>query len=203
MAYGVLMSCDWNSLSDEDLCLYAQQGDADAEDALARRYVKTVRSIARPYFLTGGDGEDLTQEGMLGFLSAVRNFTPDRGSFQCFAEICIMHRVYSAIRSAHGKKHTVLTQAVSIEHLEEINSYFLSAKQSDDPEFLFISREEQTQTRLAIRKLLSGFENRVLSLYLKGLSYQEMAKSLNRPVKSVDNCVQRIRRKLCHLKIAQ
>ena len=103
-------------LTDEDLCRLVAEGNRQAEEILAARYIRLVRTCARPYFLAGGDSEDLTQEGMLGFIKAVREFNGNKdASFRTFAEICIRSRLYSALRSAGREKHQVLNQSVSLD----------------------------------------------------------------------------------------
>jgi len=191
-------------LTDEELCRDARNGLRDAEEQLVHRYTRVVRSIARPCFLAGGDGEDLIQEGMLGLINAIREFDPARSSFRTFASLCVQRRIYSAIRQAQGKKHALLNRALSFEQVgvgelgnSSLPDVFFNTAISD-PETLVISREETQRMSSELESLLSGFERRVLSLYLNGQSYAEMAAALNRPAKSVDNAVQRIRRKLAH-----
>ena len=178
----------------------AAAGDTDAEDALVSGYAHLVRACARPYFLAGGDGEDLIQEGMLGLLAAIRTFDPSKGAkFATYAEFCIRRRIYSAIRSASGNKHTPLNSYISLEspQLDESNApyaYFLR-----DPEDLIIARESAGEVERLLFGALSRFESGVLQLYLEGMSYKEMAARLGKPEKSVDNAVQRIRKNLAQI----
>jgi len=171
--------------------------DPVAEEALVSEYSRLVRACARPYFLAGGDGEDLIQEGMLGLLSAIRTFDPSKGAkFSTYAEFCVRRRIYSAIRSASGYKHTPLNSYISLEsqQLDESNTqnvYFLR-----DPEDFVIARERVGEVEKLLYGALSRFESGVLELYLKGTSYKDISVRLNKPVKSVDNAVQRIRKKL-------
>lgn len=188
-------------LSDEDLCGRAASGDRFAEEELAVRYQRLVRICARPYFLLGGDSEDLIQEGMLGLIKAIREFDPNgSASFKTFAEVCVRNRIISAIKAAARDKHTPLNHSVSIETplFDETSGYFSidAVDHQADPETLVISREEFQERRQAILSQLSGFEATVLGFYLDGLSCSEIAVQVDRSPKSVDNAVQRVRRKL-------
>lgn len=189
-------------LSDEELCIQAAAGDRMAEEALVVRYNRLVRICARPYFLAGGDSEDLMQEGMMGLLAAVREYNPERGAgFHTFAEICIKNRLVSAIRAAARDKHTPLNNYVSFEtplfngNGNQYN-YGVQGHVLNDPEEIFLNREAFRERVQTLEGQLSGFEVCILRLYLNGLSYSEIAAEVNRSPKSVDNAVQRIRRKL-------
>lgn len=186
------------SLPDEALCRLAAQGSGEAEELLVLRYVRLVRACAHPLFLMGGDNEDLIQEGMLGLLSAIRAYSQSRGSsFPTYAETCIKNRLISAIRSAASKHHTPLNDSVPIDPpLFDEQSHHLRASPETNPESILILRENVRERLDALRSRLSAFESNVLELYLSGLSYTEIAIEMNRPLKSVDNAVQRIRRKL-------
>ena len=171
----------------------------NTEEALVSEYGRLVRACARPYFLAGGDGEDLIQEGMLGLLAAIRTFDPEKNvKFSTYAEFCIKRRIYSAIRTASGYKHTPLNNYISLEspRLDESNtsSYFLR-----NPEDFVIARESAGEVAGLLYGALSRFESGVLELYLQGMSYAEMAARLGKPNKSVDNAVQRIRKKLAQI----
>ena len=178
----------------------AARGDPNAEEALVSDYAWLVRACARPYFLAGGDGEDLIQEGMLGLLSAVRTFDPAKGAkFATYAETCVRRRIYSAIRSASGYKHTPLNSYISLEsqQLDENNTQ--SARFLRDPEDFVIARESAREVERLLYGALSRFESGVLELYLEGMSYKDMAVRLEKSSKSVDNAVQRIRKKLAQI----
>lgn len=180
--------------SDELLCQMAASGDREAEEALAARYSRLVRICARPYFLAGGDSEDLIQEGMIGLLSAVRGFRAQAGAaFRPYAETCIRNRIHSAIRMAARGKHSPLNSSVSM------NSPAFDRQAEGlpmgDPEDLLIDREERKARMSELRGRLSSFEKTVLDLYLNGLSCREIALQTARSPKSVDNAIQRIRRK--------
>lgn len=183
--------------SDEVLCQLAQEGSSSAEEELVHRYYRLVRICARPWFLAGGDSEDLIQEGMLGLLRAVRKYQPERdASFHTFAEICIRNRLRSAIRAASGGKHTPLNDSISFENplLEE--GYSPKIPVEENPEDAFIQREEWKERLHQLQSQLSKFERLVLSYYLEGFSCVEIATKVSRTPKSVDNAVQRIRKKL-------
>ena len=170
------------------------------EEALVSEYAKLVRACARPYFLAGGDSEDLIQEGMLGLLSAIRTFDPDKGAkFSTYAEFCVRRRIYSAIKSAAGNKHSPLNSYISFEssQLDETaaqNAYFLRV-----PEDFVIAREHAGEVEKLLYGSLSRFESGVLELYLEGMSYKDMAIRLEKSDKSIDNAVQRIRKKLSQI----
>jgi len=187
--------------SDEELCACALSGDRLCEEELVERYQRLVRSCARPYFLAGGDSEDLIQEGMIGLLSAVRGFQAGKGAgFRTYAERCIRNRLRSAMRAAARDKHTPLNTSIPLGSSPldgQGESYAYGSHQSaDDPEDMVIGWEERQDRLRAIRGRLSGFERTVLGLYLKGLSCREIALQVGRSTKSVDNAVQRIRRKV-------
>ena len=191
-----------NPTADEALCSLAASGDRIAEEALVMRYNRLVRVCARPYFLAGGDSEDLIQEGMVGLLNAIREYDPGKGSsFRTYAETCIRNRILSAIRAAARDKHTPLNHYVSYETplLDgNTDSYPLSASRQpqQNPEDMLISREERRERLGTLKGQLSGFEAQILDIYLRGLSYVEIASEVDRSPKAVDNAVQRIRRKV-------
>ena len=181
-------------MSDEALCTALQNGTSAAGDILAHRYRKLVRCCAHPYFLAGGDSEDLLQEGMFGLIKAMREFRADReASFQTFAEVCIRSRLCSVIRASRAGKHSPLNESVPL------NAFLLDAQPQYsqlDPEDLLIDREKAAALLDQVRSQLSELEIRVLDLYLDGCSCGEIAATVGKPYKSVDNAVQRIRRKI-------
>jgi len=192
---------DYTCLSDEQLQRMAVSGDSLAEDVLAGRYSRLVRICARPFFLAGGDSEDLTQEGMLGLLSAIREYDVSlQTTFKTFAEICIRRRILSAIKSASRLKHTPLNEGVSLEEL--ISSETGSSKSCPPldfrrvPEEQVLARESADEFFHTYSRCLSPFENEILLLFLDGLPYRAIAAACGRDEKAVDNAVQRIRRKL-------
>lgn len=181
-------------MSDEALCTALQNGTSAAGDILAHRYRKLVRCCAYPYFLAGGDSEDLLQEGMFGLIKAMREFRADReASFQTFAEVCIRSRLCSVIRASRAGKHSPLNESVPL------NAFLLDAQPQYsqlDPEDLLIDREKAAALLNQVRSQLSELEVRVLDLYLDGCSCGEIAATVGKSYKSVDNAVQRIRRKI-------
>lgn len=186
--------------SDETLCQLVAGGSREAEEALVTRYNRLVRTCARPFFLVGGDSEDLTQEGMVGLIKAVREYDPAKtASFRTFAEICIRSRLYSVLRAAARDKHAALNQSVPLDTpFFDSNSYTSGTSQlaQQNPEESLIDREHTAALLAGVRKQLSEFEAKILGYYLDGLSCREIAETVGRPPKSVDNAVQRIRRKV-------
>ena len=194
------MNC-YNELTDTELQRLAINGDSSAENELAIRYLRLVRICSRPYFLAGGDSEDLIQEGMMGLLSAIREYNSDMGSsFKNYVELCVKRRLLSAVKSASRLKHAFLNDGVSLEEILSEESRNLSAYSveafSRSPEEQVLARESKNDFISTFSRYLSRFEVKVLELYLDGLSYSEIADSCGKTQKSVDNAVQRIRNKL-------
>ena len=192
------MSDKYILLSDSELLKLAATGDRAAEEQLAVRYSRLVRICARPFFLAGGDSEDLTQEGMFGLLHAIREYDPStQVPFRVFAETCIRNRLLSAIKSASRLKHMPLNNGVSLEEvlLDESSPASVTAFRRD-PEEMVLARESANDFYNTFAQCLSAYERNILAFFLDGLSYQEIADRMSRSVKSVDNAVQRIRRKL-------
>ena len=181
----------FEALSDEALCEQMRQGNREAEEVLASRYHRLVRAISRPYFLAGGDSEDLLQEGMLGFIKAMREYDAQQGaSFATFADVCIRRRLYTVLKSSASGKHQALNQALPL------NSTFVDLVSTQhDPELLLIDKETTTEILNHIRKQLSSFEAKILEYYLAGLTCREISQAVGKSPKSVENAVQRIRRK--------
>ncbi|MDO4811594.1 MAG: sigma-70 family RNA polymerase sigma factor [Eubacteriales bacterium] len=191
--YGVNYS-HLEQLNDEDLCMHLQAGNRTAEEVLASRYHRLVRSCARPYFLAGGDSEDLLQEGMFGLIKAMREYDVDyEVAFHSFAETCIRHRLYTVIKAASSGKHLPLNQSVPLNpSFFDTNSSFAQV----DPEVTLIDTEKAVSLLENARKQLSELEVKILGYYLDGLTYREIAETVGKSPKSVDNAVQRIRRKI-------
>ena len=189
-----------SALPDEELCRLTAEGDRLAEELLVTRYNRLVRTCARPYFLIGGDSEDLTQEGMVGLMNAVREFDASKeASFRTFAEICIRNRLYSVLRAAARDKHAPLNQSVPLDTpFFDSNSYTSGPRNlaQRNPEDDLIDREHTKSLLSGVRKQLSEFEAKILGYYLDGLSCREIAQTVGKSPKSVDNAVQRIRRKV-------
>ena len=185
---------------DEALCALAAAGNREAEEVLVTRYNRLVRTCARPFFLIGGDSEDLTQEGMVGLIKAVREYDAAKeASFRTFAEICIRSRLYSVLRAAARDKHSPLNQSVLLDTpFLDSNSYTSGTSHlaQRNPEDLLIDREHTAALLAGVRKQLSEFEAEILGYYLDGLSCREIAETVGKAPKSVDNAVQRIRRKV-------
>ena len=185
---------------DETLCSLAAAGDRRAEEVLVTRDNRLVRTCARPFFLAGGDSEDLTQEGMVGLIKAVREYDAGKeASFRTFAEVCIRNRLYSVLRASARDKQQPLNQSLSLDD-SHFDSHPLTSGTSNlaqrNPEDFLIDREHTAALLSGVRKQLSEFEAKILGFYLDGLSCREIAKAVNKPPKSVDNAVQRIRRKV-------
>jgi len=187
--------------SDSELAELAKAGDRAAEEALVVRFGRVVRACARPLFLMGGDSEDLVQEGMVGLLAAIREYDPERKvSFRAYAEVCIRNRLLSAVKAASRDKHTPLNSYVPLDPAlfdgTDSDERRTVDQRQGNPEALFIHQEDMQERMNRIYSQLSPLETRILRLYLSGLSYSEIASKCNRPLKSVDNAVQRIRRKI-------
>jgi len=174
--------------------------DALAEEELVKRYIRLVRRCARPYFLMGGDSEDLLQEGMLGLVSAIRVYDGTMNtSFRTYAELCIRRRLLTAIKSASRLKHRPINGGLSLDEIlseENTRTAQYAGAFRRIPEEQVLARESANEFFHTFSRCLSKFEITILSLYLDGLSYYEMSLEVKRPEKSVDNAVQRIRRKL-------
>ncbi len=180
---------------------YAAVGETASENELAMRYSRLVMICALPYVLAGGDSEDLTQEGMLGLLSAIREYSPDSGaSFKTYAELCIRRRLISAVRSSLRMKHSPLNEYVSLDEIlseESKSSAAINCEQFRRiPEEQVLARESKNDFLSYYSRYLSKLEVEILTHYLDGLSYSEIAEISGRTPKAVDNAVQRIRNKL-------
>ncbi|KGR91951.1 RNA polymerase factor sigma-70 [Ureibacillus massiliensis 4400831 = CIP 108448 = CCUG 49529] len=197
--------------TDEQLIELVHQGSTDALDYLITKYRLFVKAKARSYFLIGADKEDIIQEGMIGLYKAIRDFKGDKlSSFRAFAELCITRQIITAIKTATRQKHIPLNSYVSLDkpiYDEESDRTLLdviTSTESEDPEHLMIHREEYSHLEEKIGEILSELEQQVLALYLDGQSYNEISEELNRHVKSIDNALQRVKRKLeRHLEIDQ
>lgn len=193
----------YHQLDDEQLVALVHEGDGEALDFLIHKYQNFVRAKARSYFLVGADREDIVQEGMIGLYKAVRDFKGDKlSSFKAFAELCITRQMITAIKTATRQKHIPLNSYVSLDkpiyddESDRTLMDVLSGTQVTDPEELIVNREEVDDIELKMAELLSDLERKVLALYLDGRSYQEISEELNRHVKSIDNALQRVKRKL-------
>jgi RNA polymerase sporulation-specific sigma factor len=194
---------NYKNMEDEQLVELVHQGDGDALDFLIHKYQNFVRAKARSYFLVGADREDIIQEGMIGLYKAVRDFKGDKlSSFKAFAELCITRQMITAIKTATRQKHIPLNSYVSLdkpiydEESDRTLMDVISGTKATDPEELIVNREEVDDIEVKMAELLSDLERKVLALYLDGRSYQEISEELNRHVKSIDNALQRVKRKL-------
>jgi len=192
-------------LADVELVARFHGGDAEALQVLLERYRRFARAKARCYFLVGADSDDIEQEGMIGLYKAARDYNPDRqASFRAFAELCITRQVITAIKTATRQKHQPLNQYLSISGVrgsddpaERSVEELLGEKHSlSDPADDVVSKERMDEMRRSMADMLSGLEVDVLKLYVSGQSYQEIGEKLGRHVKSIDNALQRIKRKL-------
>lgn len=194
---------DYDEMTDEDVVIDAHDGSLDALEYLINKYKNFVRAKARSYFLIGADREDIIQEGMIGLYKAVRDFRSDKlASFRAFAELCVTRQIITAIKTATRQKHIPLNSYVSLnkplyeEDSDRTLMDVLSGTKVSDPEDLIIGREEFGDIEEKMGEILSDLEWKVLMSYLDGRSYQEIAGDLNRHVKSIDNALQRVKRKL-------
>ncbi|WP_392486023.1 RNA polymerase sporulation sigma factor SigH [Haloimpatiens sp. FM7315] len=188
---------------DEEVVMEAKKGNVSAQEYLINKYKNFVKAKSKSYFLIGADKEDIYQEGMIGLYKAIRDFKPDKlSSFKAFAELCVTRQIITAIKTATRQKHIPLNTYVSLnkpiydEESDRTLLDILSGIKVTDPEELVISREEVNYIENEIGQILSDLEMEVLMSYLDGKSYQEIACDLDRHAKSIDNALQRVKRKL-------
>lgn len=193
----------YKGMEDEEIVELVHNGDSEALDYLIHKYRLFVRVKAKSYFLIGADREDIVQEGMIGLFKAIRDYKDDKPtSFKAFAELCITRQIITAIKMATRQKHIPLNSYVSLdkpvfdEESDRTLLDMISGSKELDPEELIINQEEFDQIEVKMSELLSDLERKVLALYLDGQSYQEISGELNRHVKSIDNALQRVKRKL-------
>ena len=193
----------YSEMIDEDIVEDARKGDETALEYIINKYKNFVRAKARTYFLIGADREDIVQEGMIGLYKAIRDFREDKlSSFRAFAELCITRQIITAIKTATRQKHIPLNSYVSLnrpifdEESDRTLLDIISEEKIYDPEEMIINREEFNGIETKMEEILSQLEWEVLSSYLQGKSYQEIAVELDRHVKSIDNALQRVKRKL-------
>lgn len=202
-ASSVKNSYEFEYKLDEEIVIEAKKGNVRAQEYLINKYQNFVKAKAKSYFLIGADKEDIYQEGMIGLYKAIRDFKPDKlASFKAFAELCVTRQIITAIKTATRQKHIPLNTYISLnkpiydEESDRTLIDILSEAKVSDPEELVISREELSHIESEIGEVLSDLELEVLSSYLDGKSYQEIACDLNRHAKSIDNALQRVKRKL-------
>ena len=194
---------EYDNMLDEEIVIVARNGEASAEEYLISKYRNFVKAKAKSYFLIGGDRDDIFQEGMIGLYKAIRDFKPDKlSSFRAFAELCITRQIITAIKTATRQKHIPLNSYISLnkpiydEESDRTSMDILSTIHISDPEELIISNEERVKIQCTMSEVLSDLEMEVLRCYLDGKSYQEIACDLDRHAKSIDNALQRVKRKL-------
>ncbi|MBO8127228.1 MAG: RNA polymerase sporulation sigma factor SigH [Firmicutes bacterium] len=191
-----------DNLDDVELVKSAQRGDEAALEKLLRRYERHVYLWTRPYFIQGGDEDDLFQEGMIGLYKAIRDYQGGTATFWSFAKLCVIRSVISAIKGTTRQKHIPLNSYTSLyKPIYDTNGdrtllEVLETSAATDPEFLVMHRELIRTAQTRIKEILSRFEFSVFRLYIKGLSYREMAQELNTTTKSVDNALCRIKQKI-------
>ncbi|ABN53266.1 MAG TPA: RNA polymerase sporulation sigma factor SigH [Hungateiclostridium thermocellum] len=193
----------FSTMNDEEIVEDSRAGDDRALEYLINKYKGFVRAKARTYFLIGADREDIIQEGMIGLYKAIRDFRKDKlSSFRAFAELCITRQIITAIKTATRQKHIPLNSYVSLnkpifdEESDRTLMDIISEESINDPEEMVINREEFSGIEAKMGEILSSLECEVLTSYLQGKSYQEIAVELDRHVKSIDNALQRVKRKL-------
>ncbi len=197
------MATDYTALDDIKLVEMSQSGDRRAADTLVDRYKSFVKVKTRAYFLVGADRDDIVQEGMIGLYKAIRDYSPDKqASFKYFADICITRQIITAVKTATRQKHAPLNSYVSLskpayeDESERTLIEMLSLRTSLNPEEIMIDQENLKATEQKIRKSLSKFELQVMELYISGKSYTEIAVQLEKEPKSIDNAIQRVKKKI-------
>ncbi len=194
---------DYSNMEDEEVLTYVNAGCRQGMEYLIEKYKPLVRAKARSYFLVGADREDIVQEGMIGLFKAVRDYKPEKQiPFKAFADICITRQVITAVKAATRQKHIPLNSYVSLNKKvfdEDSDKYLIEVIEEasvTNPEELLISKEEICFIESLVIELLRPFQKEVLRKYLSGITYQEIAKQLNKPVKSIDNALQRLKKKI-------
>lgn len=194
---------DYSTLKDEDVIGLVRDGDALAQDYLLNKYKTFVKTKARAYFLIGADREDIIQEGMIGLYKAIRDYSSQKNaSFKSFAELCVNRQLITAIKAAGRQKHMPLNSSVSLNKTvydDESDDTYIdmleSAEAVTSPETIFIGIENRNSIVEHIMEALSSFEKKVLSFYLQGKTYSEIAKATGKSEKSIDNALQRVKKK--------
>ena len=194
---------NYEIMTDSELVILAQSGDSEAMDTLVERYKNFVRGKSRTYFLIGADKEDIIQEGMIGLFKAIRDFDEGKqAQFRSFAELCVTRQILTAIKTATRQKHIPLNTYVSLsrpmyeDDSEKTLLDLISAEYIMDPEQILINKESFGIVERKINDSLSALERSVLQLYIDGKSYQEIAEILDKEPKSIDNAIQRVKRKI-------
>ena len=198
-----MTNLDFENMPDEDVVELAQEADGAALEFLLNKYKNFVRTKARSYFLIGADHEDIVQEGMIGLYKAIRDYKKDKlKSFRAFAELCITRQIITAIKTATRQKHIPLNNYVSLnrpiydEDSDRTLLDVITEEVPSNPEEMLIDREDLSVIEGRIGQMLSDLEKQVLVRYMEGKSYVEIGEEMGRHVKSIDNALQRIKRKL-------
>lgn len=198
----------YENISDEDIVMLIREGDTLAMDYLISKYKNLVRKKAKALYLIGGDHEDLIQEGMIGLYKAIRDYQREKeASFLTFADLCISRQIYTAIKSSNTKKNQPLNNYISIDssnYSDDVESTdsavsfieTLAHARIMNPEEMFIDKENTSLLEKELYERLSNFERQILNLYMQDYNYSKIAEILNKEPKSVDNALQRIRKKL-------
>lgn len=206
----VLLDCSqlidrlsFEEITEEEVIMFAKSGNSKAEEYIINKYKNFVRAKARSYYLIGADKEDIIQEGMIGLFKAIRDYNTDKmASFKVFAELCITRQMITAIKTATRQKHKPLNSYVSLnkpvfdEESDRTLLDIIAGEKITNPEELMISKEEMNLMELLIKENLSSFEIKVLNFYLQGKTYNDISGLIDKPIKSIDNALQRIKRKL-------
>ncbi len=202
-ATGTNMANDFLNLEDEQIVQLGRHGDKNAMDFLIQKYKNLVKLKSRAYFLIGADREDVIQEGMIGLYKAIRDYQSKKSmAFKTFAELCITRQMITAVKNATRQKHIPLNSYVSLNRKvfdgdsDKTYMELVSDEVISDPEQLVIKKEEFSGIENKMGEILSAFEWKVLSLYLNGKSYVEIAKQVKKPIKSIDNALQRVKKKV-------
>lgn len=196
---------EYPAMSDEEIVKLSQDGDDEAMDYLLNKYGNLVKKEARAMYLIGADSEDLIQEGMIGLFKAIRDFNSENEiGFYGFARLCVLRQMYTAVTTFSRKKHTPLNSYISfytpISREDQPAALMMDLLKADEestnPEDMILNKEKRQQVQKEIEEKLSPLEKQVLDLYLDGIGYIEIAERLDKSAKSIDNAIQRIRKKL-------
>ena len=200
-----MKNSDLNVLSDESIVKMAQEGSGTAYEYLIKKYKELAKIKSKTYYIAGADNEDVIQEGMIGIFKAIRDFDEEKdASFRTFAELCIARQISNAIKGANRQKHQILNESLSLsvgdddsgeEHLF-LAGQLASANPDANPESMMLMREVVDYLKANDRDIFSPLENQVWNEMLKGKNYREIAEVLGKSAKSVDNTIQRIKRKI-------
>ena len=189
-----------NNTDEENIRLIREEKDDAAMDYLIKKYMGVVKKESRTLYIIGAENEDIIQEGMIGLFKAVRDYDPSKGaSFSTFANLCVKRQLITAVKQSNRKKHSPLNSYVSFYSKDDDESYLvdeLAADKNTEPERMMLGKDQSEKINEFIDRYLSKYEKSVLTEYLSGISYEEIATHLSKTPKSIDNAVQRIRKKL-------